>query len=550
MKKEASHTSERHSTAPPSASFRLTSPADTDTIRNNPEVLLGDMFHAVSDLLAYKDAQGCYLTCNKAFLRCADMPERDIIGKFTSEIFTPESAEKLLLKDARALASGHALHDEDQVTFASGQRRWLEVTRIPRAHPQSGALGLMVVGRDVTERKKLEEALVLAQREAALAGQIRTNFLANISHEIRTPMNGILGLCFLTRGKACPPDVADYLLKIENSAKRLMEVLNDVLDFSLVGVGKVETEARVFSPHVLISETLAQLRPEAYSKNLAVFGELSPDLPVKLRGDAGRIQQILRNLGSNAVKFTRSGAVVISVTQKESQQGRLNVEFTVADTGMGMAPQTFPQLFQPFVQADTSTTRQFGGTGLGLSLCKSFTDLLGGTITVESAPGQGTTFVVTLPLEVPTESEKPAPQPHSLGALRGSRILLVEDNMINQLITREILEDKGAQVEVAENGVEALRMVARWPYDIILMDIQMPEMDGIECTRQLRQDKNMDTVPIIALSARTLEEEQALSREAGMQSHVKKPVDPVTLCDTVAHWISCRRNKQSVKDWR
>ena len=383
------------------------------------------------------------------------------------------------------------------------------------------------------EKEALSQAL-LASREDALAAQAeaeranraKSEFLANMSHEIRTPMNAILGLTHLALEDDGRPQ-HDYLEKIRQAGQHLYQLLNDVLDFSKIEAGRMELTPAPFAPRALVEQIVGTLAMEARAKRLRLDVRVAPDVPEGLVGDSVRIMQILVNLVGNAIKFTEAGGVVVEVAAARRDEGQVTLRLVVSDSGIGMTPAQQQRIFGAYAQANATVTRRFGGTGLGLSITRRLVELMHGEIRVSSEPGAGSIFTVELPLAI-----APAPAPVAeRPALRfdGRRVLVVEDNPVNQLITREILERRGAVVEVADNGRIALERAAAGRFDLVLMDVMMPEMDGIEATRRLRATPDTATLPIIGLTASVDRADLDACLAAGMNAHATKPIVPEEL---------------------
>ena len=376
-------------------------------------------------------------------------------------------------------------------------------------------------------RVRAERAMLEAKAAAEAANEAKSRFLANMSHELRTPMNAILGMIDVALPKAIDPIVQDCLQTAKGSADLLLTLLNDLLDSAKIESGKLELESAPFSLRRMLDQMTRVLSVRASEKGLAFYCRVPDETPDAVLGDRMRLQQVLLNLASNAIKFTERGDVEISLLAL-SQNGETHLEFAVRDTGIGIAPSAQERLFQPFVQADASMARRFGGTGLGLSICKSLVEMMGGRIWVESEPGKGSTFYFTvrLPLtkELPYDFEAPLAIPAAAGA--ALRILLVEDNPANQKLATYILRDRGHLVEIAGDGQEAIALSRQNRYDVILMDVQMPGMDGLEATAAIRKHEDGGRrVPIIAMTAHAMKGDRDRCLAAGMDGYLPKPVN-------------------------
>ena len=424
--------------------------------------------------------------------------------------------------------------------------------------------GYIVAGytRDLREQKamlaamhKKEDELRLARDLAEKNAKAKSEFLANMSHEIRTPMNAILGMMHLLGGTEMNAKQRGYVDQAEHSAKLLLRIINDILDFSKIDAGRMEMETVRFSLRKLTGNVHEMATGQARAKSLALRVTIDPDVPDAVMGDPLRLEQVLLNLTSNAVKFTHKGSVDIRVLPDSSagiaETGKIRLLFEVRDTGIGMTREQVAGLFTPFTQADTSTTRKYGGTGLGLAISRSLVELMDGMIWCESRPNEGSTFSFAVTFTLPDEDQAssgnavnaglPEEAPVSEGAentgsIADMRVLLAEDNDINQIIAVELLEAEGVAVKAVSTGIEALEALKQDAFDLVLMDIQMPEMDGLTATSLIRTDPQYKDLPIIAMTAHAMAGDREISIDSGMNDHLTKPIDPDLLYAALKRW--------------
>lgn len=608
------------------------------------------MMNTIPDSLYYKNVSGGYLGCNKAYEKLIGLSEELLVAKTASDIFTAEKAAEIERVEQIIISTNKVYVDQETIEQKDGSLKLVRWSYSPITNTQGEVLGILGIGQDITEQQASLKKLSVIAEEAERANQVKGEFIANISHEIRTPMNSIIGMLQLLQGSSTDSSQQSYIKIAETSARNLLSVINNILDFSKASADKLEVESEVFSISQVLESSFANSAPKAMQKGVILDTQLGPDFPELIKGDEIKLGQIFTNLIGNAVKFTEQGHVIVSAKLVEQNKFRQTLCFEVKDTGIGIAKSQQKKVFEAFSQADNSVTRQFGGTGLGLTITYQLVELLGGKIELESEEGVGSTFRLTFSFERVEEqpeitlveakwcfwdhdeqvrellknklesfglaahmldiedketkcpssvlicrpealsflpdtlieqikSSKLKLQPVSYtfnpnsgllselphlpvltspfnvqsmmlnilqdqwvlpqsndhqGELTGAKVLVVEDNKVNQQVLSLMLEADHAKVSLANNGAQALSMLAQDSFDIVITDIQMPVMDGLTLIKNIRAlEGEVKDIPVVVVSAHTHDTDVSDSLSAGANKHLPKPINKGDLVEVI-----------------
>ena len=493
----------------------------------------------LGECYAEMDLRGEITFINKAYCEVFGVSREAREGLSYKMLFTDELRTLFRQSYAKVYRTGESAKVDYLLALENGKEAFNEQSISLKRDAQGNPVGFMVIVRDCFERKQNEIELVKAKQAAEAASKAKGEFLANMSHEIRTPLNGVLGMLELIGHTNPTPEQQELLEMAANAAQSLLGIINDVLDFSKIEAGKLDLDCTEFSVHEIVAQSSAVMSIAARNKGIRLSHEVAPEVPPFVLGDPTRLKQVLMNLMGNAVKFTQKGEVKLLVRTEGSPGGKLELKFSVCDTGIGIPPQKQKLIFEPFSQADTSTTRRFG-TGLGLTICSRIVELMGGRIWVESEPVKGSVFHFTAVCEVANKAEQPgagmSPSAGAPGFGQMLKVLLAEDNVINQKLAVRLLKKLGHDVVVARNGIEVLAKLEEQVFDVVLMDVQMPEMDGFAATAAIRaqEEKTQMRLPIIAMTAHAMKGDRERCLEGGMDDYIAKPISGDALRQTLA----------------
>ena len=516
---------------------------------------LREQLHFVEELIEampvpmyVKDESLRYVQLNREFEAFFAVDRGNFLGRSVYDLLPLEAAAVHDVRDHHLLLSGRGEVYESEVLDHLGAKRTAIYRKAALSRPDGSIRGLVGTITDITERKAAERELMAAKDKALAANRAKSEFLANMSHEIRTPMNGVIGMTALALDTTLTAQQHEYLSVVQSSAESLLTIIDDILDFSKIEAGRLDIEEIRFDPRRTLGDALKPLAVRAEQKGLRLACRIAPEVPAALVGDPGRLRQVVVNLVSNAIKFTERGGVTASVAVVDDDTPGVRLRIAVADTGIGIDAGKLEQIFEPFTQEDASTTRRFGGTGLGLTICARLAGLMGGRIWVDSTPGAGSvfSFEVVLRAAAPDAAEVcpvTAAAPAAVATRpQRLRILLAEDHPVNQLLAMKLFSKWGHEVTIVGNGRDAVDLASRdsppgESFDVIFMDVQMPEMDGLTAARMVRsREAGRRRTPIIAITANAMRGDRESCLEAGMDDYVAKPFQAEELRRVLARY--------------
>ena len=507
------------------------------------EALYHSLVETSQDLIWRCDAEGRFTYLNLAVEQVFGYTIEEMLGKKFNDFQTPENAGRDDIAFSRLLRGESVDAYESAFIGKSGDEIHLAIKALLVSDEHDNIIGASGTAYDITERLQMETEIREAKAAAEVANVAKSQFLATMSHEIRTPMNGVIGMIQLLQHTELTPEQREYADAAINSGIELVHLLNDVLDLSKIEADKIEVEASDFVLRPLISDIINLMSLQADKKGVKLTALIDSGVPMVLKGDAGRLRQIINNLVGNAIKFTANGSVSLEIKKNCEGENSATILFLVRDSGIGIAVDKLQHIFEPFTQADSSTTRKFGGTGLGLTISKRLAELMGGTVGVESVEGEGSTFWFTAVFETSIEKKFPKPDHLPLVEIEGGnpiRILLTEDDPNAQRIVPRILKNYGYLVDVAGDGRQALLALENNDYALVLMDCMMPEMSGYEVTAVIRDPASAvlrHDIPIIALTGNAMKQDRAECIAAGMNDHLPKPLILADILAMLDKWL-------------
>ncbi|HVZ24528.1 MAG TPA: PAS domain S-box protein [Sediminibacterium sp.] len=483
--------------------------------------------HAIMEnstaLIFLKDLQGRYVMANRKFKTFFGISDELLIGQTDYDFNPPELADHYKQMDEQVFRTRQPMESEEKIETIWGTKHLL-LLKFPLLTQDHELLGVSGIATDITDKVELQRQHLASLQKAEKAQQIQEQFLANMSHEIRTPMNGIQGMTRLLLETALTEEQRKYTDIISRSLSNLVAIVNNVLDYSNLTAGKLVLDSFVFRIRDVLQEIARNCENQLLNRPVAFKMEIDAAVPDLVKGDAYRLKQVLTNLTGNAIKFTEKGEISLFVSLEGKKEEKAILQFRLEDTGIGIPENKLETIFESFAQAGKNISSDYGGAGLGLSISRGLIELQGGRIWATNNPGNGAAFIFRIPFSLADLAETPASTEDYSERLKGIRILVVEDNPVNQMLVRIVLKKIQVNIEVASNGMEAIECCRKQAFDLIIMDLQMPEMDGYETTRYLRQEMKLKT-PIIAMTATALKEDQEKSAAVGMNDFMIKPFD-------------------------
>ena len=518
------------------ASTSSIEPRALESASEHERNMLRTLIDSLPDLIYAKDVNCKFLLANDACCRVMGTDRSDVVGKDDFDFFPKDLAEGFYEDEQKVMRSGETLlNREESVLYRDGRRSHVLTTKVPLRDSQGRVIGIMGIGRDITARVEAENELRAAREAAEAANKAKSEFLANMSHEIRTPMNGVIGMSELMMDTKLDSAQRDYAETIRDCGRALLTVINDILDFSKIEAGKLELENIDMDLRDAVRDVARVLAVQAHAKGLELTMDVDSKLPEMVKGDPGRLRQVLLNLGGNAVKFTSKGEVSLEVKVLESDERGSLVRCEVRDTGVGIPADRINALFQPFMQVDASTTRRFGGTGLGLSIVRKLVELMHGEVGVESEENVGSKFWFTARFS-PASAAGPTYHRVAPSELKGKRVLVVDDNATNRKLLAIQLEQCGLQPVLASSATEALQMMQKAlqegePFEIALLDHDMPDCNGADLGRRINSDDYLKNTRLVLLTSSGLRGDALRFAQIGFAGYLLKPVAESDLID-------------------
>jgi len=509
--------------------------------------MLRALIDNVPDFMYVKDARSCFVVANASLAKSMGVSSpADLLGKTDFDFYPKRLAQQYYDDEQLVIRKKKTLFEhEEESTDCDGNRIVVLTTKVPLFDKNGQVIGIAGVGRDITERQRVEREMQRAKEAAEAASQAKSEFLANMSHEIRTPLNGVMGMTDLALDTELTPEQRDYLETVKSSSDSLLTVINDILDFSKIEAGKIDLESVDFNLRDSLESTLKTVALRADEKGLELLCEVAPEVPEVVCGDSTRLRQVVINLVGNAVKFTDAGEIAVRVQTESREANHCVLHFTVADTGVGIPEEKRDLIFAPFSQADTSTTRKYGGTGLGLTISTRLVEMMGGRIWVDSEVGRGSQFHFTARLELTDAKEIKVGSIAPPEILRGSRVLVVDDNRTNRRILEGMLnrwEMVSVSVEEGQQALDALSgaRAAGMPFSLILTDMHMPKMDGFTLVEQIRKRPELATATIMMLTSAGHRGDAARCQELGVAAYLLKPIRQSELREAIARVLGAQ----------
>ncbi|MFB0924518.1 MAG: response regulator, partial [Vicingaceae bacterium] len=465
--------------------------------------------------------------------------EKELVGKSPTEIFIDEDARRIMNEQNLKRKKGVSSAYEVPLKTKTGEMKWLIISSAPYFDAEGNLLGTIEVYLDITDRKKMESELIDAKNKAEELNKINKLFLANMSHEIRTPMNAIIGMTELLQQTKLAADQFEYLSSVETSSSNLLLLINDVLDFSKIEMGEIILEEIDFDIEKLISNIKNTVSFKAEKNGVEVLLKIDKEVPKYLKGDPNKLNQLLLNLTNNAVKFTKNGIVIITIELIYLKDEIARIKFSIQDEGIGIEKSELKNIFQNFKQGSSSITREYGGTGLGLPISDKIVRIMGGEISVQSVLSKGSLFNFTIDLRSSSKAVRLERKKDLIMDFNNIKVLVVEDNEVNMLMVSAMLKKWNCQVLKAINGKEAIDILGKENVDLILMDLHMPKMGGMEASEIIRNKLNLNT-PIIALTANAIVGEAEKCIKAGMNDFISKPFKQIQLNQKINKWVNSK----------